>query len=139
MLAQYFKNNNFYNQESLQSHFGISKTLEDDKSQEQPISKFKFFNQTAVKKNQDKLNSLSSLRQKWSYYTRASNQSPLMKDNLQKSPNNKDLEYSNEILQLKYSLQRSPTIGNKEYTNEIFQTEKLETLNSKDEIQFTNL
>ncbi|KAL4435259.1 hypothetical protein ABPG74_017351 [Tetrahymena malaccensis] len=69
------------------------------------------------KNNQKQLNSLSSLRKKWSYYTRLSKQSPLFKDRIEESPNNK----------------------NEEYYNETCQTGKYLINSSKEEIQFTNL
>ncbi|EAR83658.2 transmembrane protein, putative (macronuclear) [Tetrahymena thermophila SB210] len=119
MLAQYFKNNDFYNQQSVQQHFGLSKALVDNSSSHRlQTSKFALqnFNQFFSKNTQRKLNEMSTLKKKWSFYTRTTNQSPLFKDRLQSTRNDKSQE---NILNS-------------------CQSEKCETINFKDEIDTNN-
>ncbi|KAL4512248.1 hypothetical protein ABPG72_005250 [Tetrahymena utriculariae] len=118
-LVQYFKNYDFYNQESVQLHFGISKMLKDDNTQLSQQPKFTLQNQNQISKDKifQKLNSLNSMRKKWSYYSRETQRSPLQKSNFINSPQNKTEEYSMNTLQ----------------------TEKFEMNKSKEKIQLINL
>ncbi|EWS75299.1 hypothetical protein TTHERM_001433592 (macronuclear) [Tetrahymena thermophila SB210] len=96
MLVQFIKNYDFYNQVSVQQHFGLLNTPVGNNTQRLQIQKFTIQNQKQVisKNSQRKLNSKTTLQKKLSFYTRTTKQSPLIKDRLQSTRNDKSQEYT---------------------------------------------
>ncbi|EAR88328.2 transmembrane protein, putative (macronuclear) [Tetrahymena thermophila SB210] len=80
-LVEYFKQYSFFNQESLQQHFHLQRTqiLSSPKlEQQQQASKFTLFSNNEIIIGQHKkVNSFKSMREKWSYYTRKTKESPI--------------------------------------------------------------
>ncbi|KAL4472602.1 hypothetical protein ABPG74_018551 [Tetrahymena malaccensis] len=79
-LVEYFKQNNFFNQESLQQHFHLQRTqilTSKSSEQNQQANRFTLLsgNDINIRKNK-KVNSFKSMREKWSYYTRKTKESP---------------------------------------------------------------
>ncbi|EAR83661.2 transmembrane protein, putative (macronuclear) [Tetrahymena thermophila SB210] len=137
MLVQYFKNYDFYNQESFQQHFGLLKASIDNTTQLQ-ISKFTYqnFNQVISKNSQSNQNSIITLQKKLSFYTRKMKQSPLSKLNQVYQNSNQFFKIQQQV---KYKLQNVMNDKSQEYSLNASQFEKFETMNIKDEIDSINL
>ncbi|EWS76556.1 transmembrane protein, putative (macronuclear) [Tetrahymena thermophila SB210] len=84
-LLIYFKNHNFYHQESFQTHFNLQ-TPKTQISNKQQSNRFVLQKSNQLKQNDSifkKKNSFKNMRDKWTYYTRQTKQSPLIFDNNQ--------------------------------------------------------
>ncbi|EWS76249.1 transmembrane protein, putative (macronuclear) [Tetrahymena thermophila SB210] len=79
-LVKYLKQYNFFNQESLQQHFNIQRTqiFSPQLELQQQASRFTLLsgNENIIRQHK-KINSFKSMREKWSYYTRKTKESPI--------------------------------------------------------------
>ncbi|EWS76251.1 transmembrane protein, putative (macronuclear) [Tetrahymena thermophila SB210] len=95
-LVKYFKQFNFFSSQSLQQHFSLQRTQIVSPQLEllQQTSRFTLLtgNENIIKQQHKKINSFKSMREKWSYYTRKTNESPIsihkydIQDKFQNSP-----------------------------------------------------
>ncbi|EAR87219.2 transmembrane protein, putative (macronuclear) [Tetrahymena thermophila SB210] len=100
-LLTYFKNHNFYHQESFQTHFNLQ-TPQAQNSERQQSNRFVLLKSNQLSQNDSifkKKNSFKNMRDKWAYYTRETKQSPLNQNKINKQHTNYfDTQENDKIL-----------------------------------------
>ncbi|EAR86003.2 transmembrane protein, putative (macronuclear) [Tetrahymena thermophila SB210] len=124
-LVKYFKQYSFFSQESLQQHFHLQRTSIFSPKLEQKLQASKFTllsgNETIIGQNK-KVNSFKNMREKWSYYTRKTKESPI---NMYQLDSQDKIQNTNKEIALTETVNMQSYTYNDEFGIQLISDDKL--------------